>query len=428
MADKTAIDINLSVPILSMEPKTITELTLYSKNNLSNFNNSQRNIYEQIDEKVNHFFKKGGLNIILLTGLRGVGKTIILKTIAKKYNGLYTSGDFLKANGISINNLMEITKINDQNIIIIDEILYLNDWQIKLKIEADTFQKTLFVISGSSAMQLKKISADLSRRLDIYQLNPFSFKEYLKIKHNIELKDKVNINQFTQKNTDKTYLELAKIQISLPKNIFTLFKQYYVEQLPFLLDEKDKENKMMQLIEKIIYKDMPQIDNLYAEHLQNAEIIIKFLASTEKLNYNTISTNLGLKKDIVIKIVSLFEKSEIISIIQDINPTRELRSNKKILFATPETRFALNQINTDRITGFAREDMFGLIMKIAKIEIAYNYNQDGFDYLARDIKFEIGNNKTNLKPGTIVIGDFTKLDLKKEVLYVPFYIFALIND
>jgi predicted AAA+ superfamily ATPase len=66
--------------------------------------------------------------------------------------------------------------------ITIDEICYLTCWQIRLKIDADINQKTLYLISESSAMQLKKISQDLSRILDYYKLNPLSFKEFLKIK------------------------------------------------------------------------------------------------------------------------------------------------------------------------------------------------------------------------------------------------------
>jgi len=411
-----------------MNPIKINDVFQFSDNNLSEFTKSERNIYFEIENKVEHFFKKIGLNIILLTGLRGTGKTTILKTIAKKYNGLYTSGEYLKTKGIDIENITEIAKAHDKKIIVIDEILYLSDWQTMLKIYADTYQKILFIVSGSSAMQLKTISADLSRRLDIYRLAPLSFKEYLKLKDIPITLEKIDINIFTLKKINKTFLKLGTLKRALPKNIFVLFKQYYQEQLPFLLEEKNVKNKMVQLIEKIIYKDMPQINNIYSEHIKNAELIIRYLATSEKINYTNIANNLQIKRDLVIKIIDLLEKSEIISIIPDIVPTRELRSNKKILFATPEIRLALNQINNDKATGFAREDMFGLIMSNSNIKFGYNYNQDGFDFLANSTRFEVGNNKKNIKAGTIVVGDFIDLDLKKEVLYVPFYILSLLND
>lgn len=413
-----------------MDANIIKDILKYNSNNLENIIESQRFLFEDIENKVNHFFKKRGLNIILITGLRGTGKTTILKTIAKKYNGLYTSGDFLKTKSIELSDLTEISKAYNKKIIIVDEILYLSDWQIKLKIEADTNQNILYIISGSSAMQLKKISQDLSRRLDTYRLNPLSFREYLLIKYKIDIKQKIDFNDFLKKDKEKLFLELSMIKQQLPKNIYSLFKGYYEEQLPFLLEEKNKKEKIKQLVEKVIYKDMPQIDNIYSEQIKNAEIIIKFLSTTEKINYTNIANNLGIKKDMVIKIIDLLEKAELLYIVPDIVPTRGLRSNKKILFSSPGIRIALNEIKESSVIGFSREDMFGLILNISSMKFAYNYKQDGYDYLVKNKKFEIGNKKTKnqISKGTIVISDGLDVGYKDQILSVPLYLFALIND
>jgi len=413
-----------------MDANAIKEVLKFSNNNLDDFTESQRFLFSEIESKIFHFSKKRGLNIILITGLRGTGKTTILKTIAKKHNGLYTSGDFLKIKQIDIPDLTEISKAYDKKIIIIDEILYLSDWQIKLKIEADTNQNILYIISGSSAMQLKKISQDLSRRLDTYRLNPLSFREYLVLKNNLKLEQKVDFSSFSNKDQEKLFLELSSIKQKLPKNIYSLFKEYYEDQLPYLIEEKNKRDKIRQLVDKVIYKDMPQIDNLYTEQLRNAEIIIKFLSSSEKINYTSISTNLGIKKDMVIKIINLLEKSDLLYIVQDVVPTRELRSNKKVLFSSPGIRIALNEINEEMVIGFSREDMFGLIIKSAGLKIAYNYTQEGYDYLVNKVKFEIGKNKTKnqTSKGAIVIGDYLDVEYKNHVLYLPMYLFSLINE
>lgn len=413
-----------------MDANIIKDVLKYNSNNLDDFTESQRFIFKEIENKVNHFFKKRGLNIILITGLRGTGKTTILKTIAKKYSGLYTSGDFLKTKSVEISDLTEISKAYDKKVVIIDEILYLSDWQIKLKIEADTNQNILYLISGSSAMQLNKISQDLSRRLDIYKLNPLSFREYLTLKNKITIDQKIDFSIFLDKDQEKLFLELSLIKQKLPKNLYSLYKSYYEDQLPFLLEEVNKKDKIRQLVEKVIYKDMPQIDNLYTEQLKNAEIIIKFLSSAEKINYTSISNNLGVKRDMVVKIIDLLEKSELLYVVQDVVPTRELRSNKKILFSSPGIRMALNEINESSVVGFSREDMFGLILKIAGIKFAYNYNQDGYDYLVKNIKFEIGKNKTKnqISKGAIIIGDYLDVEYKNHLLYMPMYLFSLMND
>lgn len=410
-----------------MDANIIKEIISFNKNNLSNFKETDRFLYEDIDLKIKTFLKKGGLNIILLTGLRGTGKTTILKTIAKKYDGLYTSGDFLKLKNIDLNNLTEFSKSYSKKIIIIDEILYISDWQLKLKVDADTNQDILYIISGSSALQLKKITQDLSRRLDVYKLYPLSFKEFLKIDQNLNLDISLKIDDFINLEKKKLFLKLLDIKLNLPNNIFLLYKEYLKNQFPFLLLEINKKQKLKELIEKVIYKDLPQIENFNSEQLKNAELIIKFISTTEKINYTTISNNLDIKKDMVIKIINLLENAELLYFVQDIVPTRELRSNKKILFTSSEIRDALNEVNSDFIVGFSREDVFGLVLKRINKKFAYNYNQNGFDYLVENKKFEIGNNKKNISKDVIVISDILDVDYQGDVLIVPFYLFSLIE-
>jgi uncharacterized protein len=410
-----------------MDAQIIKELIYFNNNNLLKFKETDRFLYKDIDQKINTFLKKGGLNIILLTGLRGTGKTTILKTIAKKYSGLYTSGDFLKLKNIDLNNLTEFSKSHSKKIIIIDEILYISDWQLKLKIDADTNQDILYIISGSSAIQLKKITQDLSRRLDVYKLYPLSFREFLKINQNLDLNIDLNINDLINLEKKELFLKLLDIKLNLPENIYLLYKEYLENQFPFLLFEKNKKQKLKELIEKVIYKDLPQIENFNSEQLRNAELILKFLTTTEKINYTTISNNLDIKKDMVIKIINLLESAELLYFVQDIVPTRELRSNKKILFTSSEVRNALNETNSDFVVGFSREDVFGLILKMKDIPFAYNYNQNGFDYLIKTKKFEIGNNKNKISKDVIVISDILDVEYKNEILIIPFYLFSLIN-
>jgi len=409
-----------------MDAYKIKLLQDFNKINLEGALLSQRDLYIDINRKINSFKKNKGLNIILLTGLRGTGKTTILKTIAKQQDVIYTSGDFLKLKNIGLDNISEFTRNFNKKIIIVDEILYLSNWQNLLKIEADSNQNILYIISGSSAVQLKEISQDLFRRLDLYVLKPLSFREFLKIKFNIVIKEDLNFNLFLEKDKNKLFLELLNFKDILPKEIFNYYNSYFENQLPFILGEENQKQKTLQLIEKVIYKDIPMISSLFSDNLKNIDLITRFLASSEKINYSNISRNLNLKKDLVIKIISLLEKAELLKVVSDLVPSRELRTNKKILFTAPVIRSSLNEINLDKVKGFSREDMFGLILSNLNINFAYNYKQNGFDYLVNNIKFEIGAKK-KVKTDVISVGDFLDLKLENGCLIIPFYIFALIN-
>ena len=384
----------------------VKDVLEYHENNLKDLILSERDLYNDIEEKTVRFFNKGGLNLILLTGLRGTGKTTILKTLAKKYNGLYSDGNLLKTKDISLENLTKIVKYYNKKMVLIDEILYLKNWQDLLKLEVDSHNKILFVISGSSALQLNTLSQDLSRRIDHYELKPLSFKEFLKIKYKKDIIPMV-IDIYRQKSVNDIFLDIVNLKTQYPDEIYSWFEEYVKIQFPFLSEEKNINKKIYDLIEKVIYKDISMIDKLLAEQLFNIESIIRFLSTNEKTSYNNISKILGIPLDTVIKIIGLLEKSDLIYIVPDIIPTRELSGKKKILFTAPSLRFALNEVNLDAIKGFAKEDMFGLILKNQGInEFGYNYNQDGYDFLVNQRSFEIGNNKNKVKENIIVIGNF----------------------
>lgn len=389
---------------------------------------TQRIIYAEIKNKINNFLKNGGLNIISLIGLRGTGKTTILNTIAKEYDTIYTTGDFLNDYSIELKDLIKFYISLDKKIIIIDEITYLKDWKSDLKIWPDAYQKYLFIISSSSALTLSDFSADISRRIDLYKIEPLKYSEYLFITKNIDIniKEKLLDAIFrTLKNKDR-YIELNKLILNLPLENYKYFEEYKLKQFPFLLEEKDPLPKIKEIIDKVIYKDIPRLDNLYTDNLIKIDKILRFLAVNEKTNYDNISKNVGLKRDVVEKIFNLLVTSQLIFVISDVIATKNFKTTKKILFNIPSLRFALDQIHLKDIIGFGREDMFGYIIRNLGLTLAYNYKQNGYDYLVENIKFEIGNNKSSLNNEVIVIGDFLNIELKDNVLYIPFSVFSLI--
>ncbi|PIU22617.1 MAG: hypothetical protein COT14_00185 [Candidatus Diapherotrites archaeon CG08_land_8_20_14_0_20_30_16] len=391
---------------------------------------TQRVIYTKIKSKIDAFLEKGGLNIISLIGLRGTGKTTILNTIAKEYDTLYTSGDFLSNYSIALKELIKIYSTLNKRIIIIDEITYIDNWQDQLKIWGDVYQKFLFIISSSSALNLKELSADISRRLDIYKIEPLSFSEYLFIVQNISLnaKEKLFDAIFKINKNEDRYNKLNKISLELPFDLYKYFEDYKLRQFPFLLNENNTLPKIKEVIDKVIYKDISKLDNLYSENLTKIETILRFLAVNEKTNYDNISKNTGLKRDIVEKIFGLLISSQLIFFVRDVIPTKIFKTTKKILFNIPSLRFSLDQIHMSSIIGFGREDYFAFVIRNLNLDIAYNYKQNGYDYLVAGVKFEIGNNKTALAKDVVVVGDFLNMELKNNVLYIPFYLFALLID
>jgi len=388
---------------------------------------TQRTIYNNIKHKIDTFFEKGGLNIISLIGLRGTGKSTILSTISKDYNVLYTSGDFLSRNHISIVDLIKINELQNKKIIIIDEITYLQEWEKDLKIYGDLYQKYLFIISSSSALNQKELSADLSRRLDVYKIDPLHFSEFLSIKYNIDLDIKKELKDaiFNTNNLDKRYEKILKISLKLPQNLQKYYEEFKYRQFPFLLNEELPLVKIKDAIDKVIYKDIPQYDNLYTANLTKIEDILRFLSVNEKTNYDNIAKNVGLKRDVVEKIFNLLLSSQLIFYAKDVVPTKGFKITKKILFNVPSIRFSLNQINLNQIIGFGREDMFVYIIRKLDLDYAYNYKQTGYDFLVNNIRFEVGGKSKNVK-NVVIISEYGALKHIGDSIQIPIELFSLI--
>jgi len=131
---------------------------------------------------------------VLLMGPRRVGKTVlvfhwILSLIKSSY-------DFRKIfyfdlqqplyNGLSLDDLVNYgaeasgTNIQDDLVVCFDEIQYLRDWEIHLKVLVDSFPNMKFVATGSAAstLRLKSRESGAGRFTD-FLLPPLTFYEYM---------------------------------------------------------------------------------------------------------------------------------------------------------------------------------------------------------------------------------------------------------
>ena len=141
--------------------------------------------------------------VIILSGLRGVGKTTVLLQLYKDFISkgwstdeiVYLSMDKAVFSGKNITDLIEefqervlfnyLVKSDRKFIFLIDEAHYSPQWDLEIKIIHDEAPNTMFVISGSSALQLG-MSPDLARRSISENLFPLNFLEHILIYHRKE--------------------------------------------------------------------------------------------------------------------------------------------------------------------------------------------------------------------------------------------------
>src|SRR3989338_9345748 len=176
-------------------------------------------------EEVN---KRNENRIIVLPGLRGIGKTTMLLQLydflIKKQNinqdrVLYFSTDELKDYlGASISEVIDVfvedilkttlTLLNEKIFILIDETHFDEKWDTSAKIVYDQSKNVFLLLTGSSALNIE-MSMDLARRARKEKVFPLSFSEYLLLKYGLDVDDVISksitmlIFNATEKNIEK---------------------------------------------------------------------------------------------------------------------------------------------------------------------------------------------------------------------------------
>jgi predicted AAA+ superfamily ATPase len=407
----------------------------YFKNIINNF----------LSGKINELEK-----IILLPGIRGVGKTTLLMQIyqIEKFLSPDNSADaeilrnlkkldFRFYFDVSKFHLEQITlneffkyfeKINNLNfvnlnkkiIILLDEIHFDEKWSLFLKLLFDSTKghKNLLVIAtGSSAINLK-ISADLMRRSTTTELFPMKFNEYLILKHNIypinNLSDKLNHVLFDSQNAMKVFQELkneeAKIDryfIKLPANCEDdFFKSGGFPFVTGLKNEVEIAERIKNVINGIITKDIITLKKFKSETISKINDLLFLLANSDVITYEKLLKSLRI--DSIRTLSSLLDTlvmSGIIVLVKSYGKTYgATRKTPKYLFLTPSLRSAiLDNIYLSGIEGKKLEDYFALIFvnnlnKFFAHSLHYDKAEGGADFVLTlndrsNIVIEVGFNK-----------------------------------
>ena len=186
-----------------------------------------------------------------LVGPRGVGKSTMLLQYIKLHlnikDTLYVSADQLY---FSEHKLVELAdhfvKMGGKHLFI-DEIHRYEGWSRELKQIYDSYDDLQVVISGSSILDIYKGLADLSRRVPIYHMQGLSFREYLRLFHQIETP------VYSLEDILVHKAVIPGVEHPLPLFQDYLRRGYY----PFGKDE-EFEMELLQVITQTMEVDIPQ--------------------------------------------------------------------------------------------------------------------------------------------------------------------------
>ncbi len=366
-----------------------------------------------------------------IVGPRGTGKTTLIlqyinEKIEDKSKCIYVSLDNIY---FSKNNLYEfITELYETEAIktyFLDEVHKYKNWNQELKNIYDSFPDIHIVFSGSSSINLIKGTYDLSRRGIIFRIHGMSFREYLCFilyRHIPTL----NFNEVLEPNNKKQQAIAA-----IPK-LRGYFKDYLEKgYYPFIFeDELNYHQRIMNVLEKIIYEDISYYYNLKTNNLINFKKILSFLATIPPgdVSINRISKNIAIDNKTITNYVHILNETGLIRRI-NINKSGSslLKSKEKIFLENTNLYTAItNEIGYKTSIGTIRELFFINMVQNAGKHIYYS---DIGDYEIDGMYFEIGGKKKKknqiknyLKSSYIVKDDI----LYGEKRVIPLYLFGFL--
>lgn len=347
--------------------------------------------------------------IIILTGLRRVGKSTLMFQLIKeilekanKKNILYFNFDEKTAEPLKIlKEYGKITGINwekEKCFVFFDEIQKVNDWSSKLKFLYDNLPNLKIFVSGSASLMLEKEAINnLAGRYFLREVKPLSLKEFVELYLNKKIdKFEIHRNEFER-----------------------LFPHYIKRPFPEIVKWKD-ERKVYEyirelVIDKILKVDLPGIFRVNVNLLSTLTEIFLYEPGTI-LNLTSLASDLRIHKTTLAEHLHYLEFAKIIKIIKNFRPSirAESRKMKKIYPFNISLSFPYY---SDLDKGKIFESL------IASLDLK-NYWREGFreiDFIKKDKKIlpiEVKAKEIVKKEGLKNLIYFTKKYKVKEGIFI----------
>lgn len=337
--------------------------------------------------------------VVVLTGLRRVGKTTIMYQIIDELlkkgepTGIvYFTFDYSCVDITSIlNSYQKTTGINwkeEKVYLLLDEVQKLENWSQQIKLLYDAFPNIKFVVSGSASLQLERRAMDnLAGRHYLIDIPVLSITEYYSLRHdkpisNVRLyEDEVGLE--LDAYIRKPFPELAKVDDE--KRIYEYIRE--------------------SVVSKIISQDLMQEFEKVNITLLNSLVDIFFSEPGMILNIDSLSRALAKRKQEVERHIYMLEFSKLIRVVKNYRPSTLSESRKLRKVYPYDISLALAE-NPSIEKGKVTEALI-----ISRLDIK-RYWREG----TKEVDCLLGDRK-NLIPIEIKSSDTLREDYRKNLEY-----------
>lgn len=323
-----------------------------------------------------------------IVGPRGVGKTTLLLQYIKLHlstkDALYVSAESIYfANHTLFDTAMRFSQYGGRHLFI-DEVHKYKGWATELKMIYDNLPALQVVFTGSSVLDIYKGTADLSRRVLVYQMQGLSFREFLNMRF----------------GTDVPAYSLQQIvdhEVVLPQQIehpLALFDEYIHHGYYPFFNDYGYEMRLGQIVSMTLETDIPQYANYSIAVSTKLKELMQVIADSVpfKPNMSTIATAVKVDRNKLPDYFDLMGRAGLISLLRE--PTKGVRvlgKVEKVYLDNTNLAFALTTSEPDK--GNLRETFFFNQMRVNNSV----FNSPVSDFLIDGRTFEIGGRNKGQK-------------------------------
>lgn len=341
-------------------------------------NQFTRSLYDSINWKQ---------RMLGIKGLRGIGKTTLLLQHLKytlKGKGLYVTADHPWFYDHSLLDLAEEFEKNDGRILLIDEIHKYPQWATQLKNIYDGHPSLQIIFTASSALEIQKGQADLSRRVLSYELTGLSFREYLHFFHGQVYPI------FTLEEIIKNPQRIIS-SLQFPQKVLPLFKNYLrYGYFPFSYHEPEGDFiiKLNQVINTVLETDLAAIEGYTAGNVVTIKKLLGVLSESVPFTPNiaSLANKMKLGRDTVNNFIQHLERARLFNLIyHQPKGVTALQKPDKIYLENTNVAFALKD---QPDVGSLRETFF--FNQLRNAGYAVSLPENGDFLVNKKWAFEVG--------------------------------------
>ena len=404
----------------------------------------RRQVVADIQEKLAAFEQNNASSRwFIMPGLRGVGKTTILTQLyldlkADPARKFFLSLERIKLLGAGMQDVLDaleellperLEEIKEPIYIFMDEVQYLDNWALGLKVIFDRAPKAFIVCTGSSAIDLQS-SPDVARRSLTIPVRPLDFTEYASFKSHYEnrpgpqppsgLSGELRRCLLESRNYQNVFSGLSSLSGRVEEywqaagGSVDLVDYLHFGNLPFVFQIKDPAARwraVNSLLDESLAKDVGRLAKRSDAVTEAFPMLLRLLAESDVISLHRISKITGFNKRTVVGMLGALCDTEILNPVKPAGSAyRQINRPSKYLFTSPTMRLALAMKagSDDRLQAKMRgkllEDLAGAYLKRISPgrQLHYDSRAGGADFILFDsgqagnaIAIEVGWQKNN---------------------------------